>query len=40
LLLAKALADANRASFRIKSAPKAGTLVEIAFPARARHSSV
>jgi signal transduction histidine kinase len=40
LLLAKALAEANRASFRIKSAPKAGTLVEIAFPARARHSSV
>ena len=40
LLLAKALAEANRASFRIKSAPKAGTLVGIAFPARARHSSV
>jgi signal transduction histidine kinase len=33
LLLAKALAEANRASFRIKSAPKAGTLVEIGFPA-------
>jgi signal transduction histidine kinase len=33
LPLTKALAEANRASFCIKSAPKAGTLVEIAFPA-------
>jgi PAS domain S-box-containing protein len=33
LPLTKALAQANRASFHIKSAPKAGTLVEIAFPA-------
>ena len=32
LPLTKALAEANRASFYIKSAPKAGTLVEIAFP--------
>jgi PAS domain S-box-containing protein len=32
LPLSKALAEANRASFYIKSAPKAGTLVEIAFP--------
>jgi PAS domain S-box-containing protein len=32
LPLTKALAEANRASFIIKSAPKAGTLVEIAFP--------
>ena len=32
LPLTKALAEANRASFHIKSAPKAGTLVEIAFP--------
>jgi PAS domain S-box-containing protein len=32
LPLTKALAEANRASFTIKSAPKAGTLVEIAFP--------
>jgi len=29
----KALAEANRASFHITSAPKDGTLVEIAFPA-------
>jgi signal transduction histidine kinase/PAS domain-containing protein len=28
----KALAEANHAQFRIKSAPEAGTLVEIAFP--------
>jgi signal transduction histidine kinase len=33
LPLTKALAEANRASFRITSAPKEGTLVEIAFPA-------
>jgi signal transduction histidine kinase len=32
LPLTKALAEANRARFRIKSAPEAGTLVEIAFP--------
>jgi signal transduction histidine kinase len=32
LPLTKALAEANRAQFRIKSAPEAGTLVEIAFP--------
>ena len=29
----KALAEANRASFRITSAPSAGTLVEVTFPA-------
>jgi PAS domain S-box-containing protein len=33
LPLTKALAEANRARFHIKSAPKAGTLVEITFPA-------
>jgi len=33
LPLTKALAEANRASFHIKSAPKEGTLVEVAFPA-------
>jgi PAS domain S-box-containing protein len=33
LPLTKALAEANRARFHIKSAPKEGTLVEIAFPA-------
>jgi signal transduction histidine kinase len=33
LPLTKALAEANQASFRIKSAPKEGTLVEVAFPA-------
>ena len=33
LPLTKALAEANRARFQITSAPKAGTLVEIAFPA-------
>jgi signal transduction histidine kinase len=33
LPLTKALAEANRARFHITSAPKAGTLVEIAFPA-------
>ena len=33
LPLTKALAEANRASFTIKSAAEAGTLVEIAFPA-------
>jgi signal transduction histidine kinase len=33
LPLTKALAEANRAQFRIKSAPEAGTLVEIAFAA-------
>jgi signal transduction histidine kinase len=32
LPLTKALAEANRASFAIKSAKDAGTLVEIAFP--------
>ena len=32
LPLTKALAEANRASFHIKSAPEEGTLVEIAFP--------
>ena len=33
LPLTKALAEANRASFAIKSAPNSGTLVEITFPA-------
>ncbi len=33
LPLTKALTEANRANFSIKSAPNAGTLVEIAFPA-------
>jgi signal transduction histidine kinase len=33
LPLTKALAEANRANFSIKSAPNAGTLVEVAFPA-------
>ncbi|MFZ3308003.1 MAG: ATP-binding protein, partial [Xanthobacteraceae bacterium] len=32
LPLTKALAEANRANFAIKSAPNAGTLIEIAFP--------
>jgi signal transduction histidine kinase/PAS domain-containing protein len=32
LPLTKALAEANRANFSIKSAPDAGTLVEVAFP--------
>jgi PAS domain S-box-containing protein len=32
LPLTKALAEANRAQFSIKSAPEAGTLIEIAFP--------
>jgi PAS domain S-box-containing protein len=32
LPLTKALAEANRANFSIKSSPNAGTLVEIAFP--------
>ncbi len=34
LPLTKALAEANHARFSIKSAPKAGMLAEIAFPAR------
>ena len=33
LPLTKALAEANRARFTIKSAVNAGTLVEVAFPA-------
>jgi signal transduction histidine kinase len=33
LVLTKALAEANRAHFSIKSSPNAGTLIEIAFPA-------
>ena len=33
LPLTKALVEANRASFHIKSAPNEGTLVEVAFPA-------
>lgn len=33
LPLTKALAEANRAHFSIKTAPNAGTLVEVAFPA-------
>ena len=32
LPLTKALAEANRAHFSIKSAPNAGTLIEVAFP--------
>ncbi len=36
LPLTKALAEANRANFSIKSAPNAGTLVEIAFPPNSR----
>jgi signal transduction histidine kinase len=32
LPLTKALAEANRASLRIKSAPNAGTLIEVVFP--------
>jgi len=32
LSLAKALAQANHANFNIKSAPDAGTLIEVAFP--------
>ena len=35
LPLTKALAEANRANFTIKSAPNAGTLVEITFPSAA-----
>jgi hypothetical protein len=31
--MTKALVEANHAQFRIKSAPEAGTLVEIAFAA-------
>jgi signal transduction histidine kinase len=34
LPLTKALAAVNHAEFRIKSAPNAGTLVEVAFPVR------
>ena len=34
LPLTKALAEANQANFSIKSAPDAGTLIEIAFPPR------
>ena len=34
LPLTKALAEANRASFKIRSAVNTGTLVEVAFPAR------
>jgi PAS domain S-box-containing protein len=34
LPLTKALAEANHAQFSIKSAPEAGTLIEIAFPSR------
>lgn len=34
LPLTKALAKANHAEFRVKSAPNAGTLVEVAFPVR------
>ena len=33
LPLTKALAEVNRARFHIRSAPKEGTLVEVAFPA-------
>jgi signal transduction histidine kinase len=32
LPLTKALAEANRAAFRIHSTPNAGTLIEVAFP--------
>ncbi|MEA2964202.1 MAG: hypothetical protein QOI46_4300, partial [Alphaproteobacteria bacterium] len=32
LSLTKALAEANRASFKIRSAVNTGTLVEVAFP--------
>jgi signal transduction histidine kinase len=32
LPLAKALAEANRATFRIRSGPNVGTLIEVAFP--------
>jgi signal transduction histidine kinase len=32
LSLTKAMAEANRANFSLKTAPNAGTLVEIAFP--------
>ena len=32
LPLTKALAEANRATFSIKSAPNAGTLIEVVFP--------
>jgi signal transduction histidine kinase len=32
LPLAKALAEANRATFRIRSEPNAGTLIEVSFP--------
>jgi PAS domain S-box-containing protein len=34
LPLTKALAEANRATFSIKSAPNAGTLIEVVFPPR------
>jgi signal transduction histidine kinase len=36
LPLTKALAEANRANFSIKSEPNAGTLVEITFPSARR----
>ncbi len=39
LPLTKALAEANRANFSIKSAPNAGTLIEIAFPPNRRAAS-
>jgi signal transduction histidine kinase len=32
LPLTRALAEANRAAFSIKSTPNAGTLIEVAFP--------
>jgi signal transduction histidine kinase len=35
--LTRALAEANGAHFNIKSAPNAGTLVEIAFPRVTAH---
>jgi len=37
LPLTKAMAEANRAKFKLTSAPKEGTLVEITFPA-SRHA--
>ena len=37
LPLTRALAEANGAHFNIKSAPNAGTLVEIAFPRMTAH---
>jgi len=40
LSLTKALVEANRAHFQIKSSPQSGTLIEVRFPATSARANI